>query len=363
MIADPRVFDDGWLPRRLQHRDQAVTQLSRLLKPALTDARAEDVLLHGPSGVGKTVLARHTLDRLQERAIVPYAHVRCLGKSTGGVLLRALEKLPVNANVHRGLSIDERTQLLANAVDGAAVLILDEADDLHETEVLDAVANAPGVSAIVIIHDRDEWLARVDEQHHRRFGGDHQIGLERYGVDELADILESRADHGLTNFGWDRDLLEHIADDVAGVARRGIQTLRASAEVAEERDHAGITDIDVVAGHERAREQIRESNLDSLPFHHQVLYELIRAEGSAGIDAGELHRRYDALAGQIYDDFQRPIGERARRNKLQKLRDYDLIETVDGGSALRHVATDSSLPSPVDALAEVDMAAEITPHS
>lgn len=363
MIADPRVFDDEWVPRRLQHRDQPVTQLSRLLKPALTDARAEDVLVHGPSGVGKTVLSQYTLDRLQERAIVPYAHVRCLGKSTGGVLLRALKKLPVNADVHRGLSIDERTNLLANAVDGAAVLILDEADDLHETEVLDAVANAPGVSAIVIIHDRDEWLARVDERHRRRFAADHQIELGRYGVDELADILESRAELGLPDYAWNRELLERIADDVAGVARRGIQTLRAAAEVAEERDHGSIDDIDVVAGHERAREQIRKSNLDSLPFHHQVLYALVRSSGSAGVDAGALHRQYDAVVPQVYDDFSRPIGERSRRNKLQKLRDYDLIETTDDGSILRHVAKDPSLPSPVDPLAGVDELPEMTPRS
>lgn len=363
MLTDPHVFDDGWVPRTLQHRDQPVTQLSRLLAPAMSDARAEDVLLHGPSGVGKTVLSQHTLTRLQERAIVPYAHVRCLGKTTGGVLLRALKKLPVNADVHRGLSIDDRVNLLANAVDGAAVLILDEADDLHETEVLDAVANAPGVSAIVIIHDRDEWLARVDDRHRRRFAADHQIELDRYGVNELADILQSRAERGLPDYAWDRDLLEGIADDVAGVARRGIQTLRAAAEVAEERDHASIDDIDVVAGHERAREQIRKSNLNSLPFHHQVLYALIRASGSAGVDAGQLHRQYDAVAAPVYEGFQRPIGERARRNKLQKLRSYDLVESTGDGASVRYVARDPSLPSPIDPLEGIDELPEMTPRS
>jgi len=361
MTATPRVFDDSWLPRVLEHREQSVSQLSRLLKPADAGARAEDVLIHGSSGVGKTVLARHTLGRLQEQALVPHARVRCLGKTTGGALLSALNQLPVTADVHRGLSIDERQRLLANAVDGPAVLVLDEADDLPETDVLDAVAAAPGVSAIVIIHDRDEWLSRLPGRHRGRFPSEHQIGLDRYTVDELADILQRRAELGLPGFDWDRQLLERIADDVAGVARRGIQTLGAAADVAVERESKILRTEDIIDGHERARKQIRESNLDSLPFHHQVLYELLRTAGDGGIDAVELHDRYEEIATAVYGDRpMQPIGKRSRRNKLQKLRSYDLVEGVDNGASVRYVARDVELVSPVDSLVDVP---EMTPRS
>lgn len=78
----------------------------------------------------------------------------------------------------------------------------------------------------------------------------------------------------------------------------------------------------------RARQHIRELNLETLPFHHQLLYELIRV--ADGLEAGELHDRYDAVADQAYlGRGLTPISKRARRTKLSKLVEYDLVE-VDG---------------------------------
>jgi len=108
------------------------------------------------------------------------------------------------------------------------------------------------------------------------------------------------------------------------VARRGIQGLRAAAEIAGERGHHRIQADDVEDCFERARRRIRQSNLRSLPFHHQVLYAIIHEAGE--IEASELHEQYEEVAGEVYrgQDWT-PIGKRSRRNKLAKLQEYDLI--------------------------------------
>lgn len=66
MIANPRIFADDHLPRELAHREGEVEELSLAFDPALDGQTAEDVLISGPSGVGKTVLARHTLAKLEQ---------------------------------------------------------------------------------------------------------------------------------------------------------------------------------------------------------------------------------------------------------------------------------------------------------
>jgi len=354
MLSDRRVFEDDWLPRRLQHREQPIEKLFARLSSTTYGGTGDDVLIHGPSGVGKTALARHCLARLQEEAAVDVAKVRCLGKTTGGILLSALEQLPVDGDVHRGLSIQEREQLL-RSVEGPAVLLLDEADDLNETDVLEAVDRAPGVSAIVIIHDLEEWLVRYEADQVGRgpWHARNQIELSRYSVDDLADILEPRAEQGLSPLAWDRETLERVADQAAGAARRGIQTLRAAAEVADEEEAREISEAHIRAGADRAREQIRESNLESLPFHHQVLYAIIQEAGA--IDAVALHRRYDEVAEEVYHDRDMaPVSRRSRRSKLEKLRSYDLLKRTGSGGGVRYVALDRDLASPVEPLAGVE---------
>ena len=90
MIMYPRVFGNVYLPRELIHRESEVGQLSRAFQPALTGSAPHNALISGPSSVGKMVLARHMLDRLEKRAPVGHAHIRSLGKSTGAIPRGAL---------------------------------------------------------------------------------------------------------------------------------------------------------------------------------------------------------------------------------------------------------------------------------
>jgi Cdc6-like AAA superfamily ATPase len=96
------------------HRESEVGQLSRAFQPALSGSAPRNALISGPSGVGKTVLTSHTLDRLEKRAPVSHAHIRSPGKSTRAILREALHKHPVDVNdkVSRCTPVDDVYQLL-----------------------------------------------------------------------------------------------------------------------------------------------------------------------------------------------------------------------------------------------------------
>ena len=340
MITRPDVFDDEHLPRHLLHREGAVETLTRAWAPVRHGDRADDVLLHGPSGVGKTALARHTLQRLD----VHTAHVRCLGQTTGDILRGVLADLP-GADPVGNEPLEDLDLQLRERVDDPVVVVLDEADGLPATDALPRLLDVPLLSVVVICHNPDDWLARVDDRVRRRLAG-HELGLDRYGVDELADILEARARLGLPPSSVSREHLEAIADEVAGVAREGIQSLRAAAELAGERGHSQIREPDVDDAYERARRWIRESNLQSLPIHHHVIYELIRQWGPLG--GGALHERYDEIAAAALADVDRtPLSERARRNKLDKLIAYDLVAAEGQGPHREYRVVDERLRSTV----------------
>jgi Cdc6-like AAA superfamily ATPase len=323
MITEARVFTDEWPPRQLIHRHQPVTRLHNALAPAVHGDRADDVLLSGSSGVGKTALARHVVDKVADHAGVPQTHIRTLGKRTGTILREVIAAYPRGPEPASNTPTDGLPRLLRETVDDPYIVVCDEGDDLCHSEALDQLLDCPLLSVVVIVHNPDRWLAACSDRVRGSIAT--QIELDRFSTTELADILSARAIQGLRDGVVDNEQLREIADETAGVARRGIQSLYAAAQLAVEREHASIRDADVADCYERARHMIRASNIQSVPLHHQILYGIIHAWGP--LDGATLHAYYDYLAERLYRGSpQTPICRRSRRNKLAKLHEYDLIK-------------------------------------
>lgn len=311
-----------------------------------SEALDQDVLISGPSGVGKTVLGRHTLDEYAAEHNLPWTRIRTLGMTSGDVLRETIDQHPSDVTVAANTPNDELPDILREIVDGHYVVMLDEGDGLPETGAVRELVDVPNVGILVVCHDAMDWLSRADPRVRNQFQGG-QVELSRYTVDELADILEDRARIGLRPDAVSREQLETIADGVAGVARNGIQSLRAAAEIAAEREHDTIRDDDIEAAYERARRRIRESNLGSLPFHHLVLYEIVRIAGE--IRARDLYEWYERVADDVYTGRPyTPIGRRDRRNKLDKLREYDLLERQQVDHHWIYSAIDQNLQGPIE---------------
>jgi cell division control protein 6 len=326
MITDAAVFTEDYCPQNLLHRDTEQDQLARAFEPAFTGDRASDALIHGPQGVGKTLLTNHLLDRLDARAGIQYATVRSLGKSAAGIFRATLQELGVD--IAQNTPRHDLAVHLRERVDEPTVVVLDEADDVPATDALAHLWDVPLLSVVVICHDRERWLSRLDVDEQRCWHDAVDLHLNRYSPGELADILEPRAEKGLRSGAVDREVLEEIADEAAGSARRAIVMLQSAAEVAVEREHERIRDGDVPAGLERGQHRMRKAHLASLSMHHHVLYELIRRAGE--IDGEVLHDRYEDVADSVYaGETQVPVGKRMRRYHLDKLEEYDLIEQDD----------------------------------
>jgi len=217
MILDARVIEDVYLPRELIHRESEVGQLSRAFQQALTRSAPHNALISGPSGVDKTVLARHTLDRLEKRAPVSHAHIRSLGKSAGAILREALQQHPVDVNdqVSRSMPVDDVYQLLRDTVVYSFIAILDEESNIHDHAVIEHFHAVPRISIVAICHGPQSWLAQVPMGDSHSFDGNRHIQPRRYGKEELANILEARANQRLTKNLVTQDQLRTIANHVA----------------------------------------------------------------------------------------------------------------------------------------------------
>ncbi len=348
MITDRWVFEDAYPPQRVLHRDTEIAQLSRALEPAVYGDRGEDVLIYGPSGVGKTTTTRHVLCDLHHDHGLEWALIKSSSGTRCGILHEAIVKHAKDAAIHRNSPHEELVDALQAIVDRPYVLVLDEADTIADLGVLEDLFSVPKLSVIAICHDQTEWLARLDEDLGHYFALKSQIGLDRYTTDELVDILEPRVERGLAPGVVREGQLEWIADEVAGVARYGIKTLLGAAEIAQERGHDYFHENDVRDGFERARQMIRTANLRSLPFGPLVVYELLRLEGGL-VKSGRLHDLYERFAPTLYAGRdQDPVGRRSVLNYLEKLVEYDLIRQHGENRWAKYEVIDEDLEAPVE---------------
>lgn len=347
MITDRWLFDDDWLPETLYHRRSERDQLLRAFEPLTDSNRAEDVLVSGPSGVGKTTSIRHVLRRELRDHVFDWSMVNS-SNTRSAILHEAAVKHRIETAVRPQAPAETLTSALERIVDRPYVVVLDEADTIRDLAVVRDLLDVPMVSVVAIVHNPREWLTRLDEDVQTYFSMRSQVTLERYSEDELADILEPRVEQGLDP-GVVRDgQLEWISDEVAGVARYGIKSLLSAAELAEERDHDYLHERDVRDSFERARKKMRQSGLRSLPFGPCLIYELLRFADADLVEGSRLHSLYETHAPDAYADRDHePVSRRRVNDYLAKLVEYDLVRQHGENRWAEYEVIDQGLEAPV----------------
>jgi Cdc6-like AAA superfamily ATPase len=153
MITDARVLDPEFVPADVVHRDAEVNLLSSVLRPVTNGNTADPAFIHGPSGTGKTCIAQYTLDKLHESVIdINTQYVNCWEyHSHFDTLYRVLEGVGKTLDIHRQST--PQTLLLDRLHDYTGppyVVILDEVDQLDDTDVLYELHRTPNLSMILI---------------------------------------------------------------------------------------------------------------------------------------------------------------------------------------------------------------------
>jgi orc1/cdc6 family replication initiation protein len=320
MIQDARVLQDEFIPAEVQHRDAEVNEITNALSPITHGRPGDTTFLFGPSGAGKTCISRFAVERLREQVVgLNSQYVNCWDDhSRFRTLYRILDGIGETFDIHRQSTPHDVLLDRLREYDGPPyVIILDEVDQLDETDVLYDLYRLPKVTMILIANREEELFADFDSRVRSRLTSSTRVQFDRYHLGELVAILEDRVEWGLAAGVIEPGALEFIADAAAGDARVAIGILRQAAERAQNTDASRITTDLISEAIPEARESVQQRAVDQLTPDQQVVYEIVR--DSDGLAPKAVYERY-------CDCVEDPRTMRTVRKYLSKLAQYNLVE-------------------------------------
>lgn len=332
MITDARVLDAEFVPKDVVHRDAEINHLSSVLRPLTNGDPAEPAFLFGPSGTGKTCIARYTTTKLRDEvADLSCQYVNCWeDHSRFTALYRILEGVDTTLDIHRqSTPKDVLLERLREHTTDPYVVILDEVDQLEDKRLLYDLHRIRGLTMILIANQERDLFTEFDTRLTSRLKTGPSIVFDKYRLEQLVGILRDRVRWGIAPDAVDSDQLRFIADAAGGDARVAIGILRVAARKADQQNQSAITDKIIREAVSEAKAEVTQKNVEKLTDHQRTLYEIITDHGN--IAPGDLYTAYQ----EAVEDAKT---KRMVRNYLQKMCHYNLIEATGENRGRRYHA-------------------------
>jgi cell division control protein 6 len=247
-------------------REDEIDDIANAVRPLSQGKEAENLLIYGPAGTGKTTCVNHVLDRLGQQTRVRTVTINCWKYNTRSSFLTQL-LIELNYPAPRkGKPIDALLTVLKERLNkGKSLAVsLDEFDQIAEQdEVLydlyELNAHTESSCGILLTSNKSPSEIELDRRTRSRLGY-RTLEFEAYGRDDLKEILQNRVVKAFRRNTVGEGVIERVATAVAdeieigrGDCRHALEVLHRAGREADKENADKVT----VAHVERAMNAAR----------------------------------------------------------------------------------------------------------
>lgn len=344
VFEDKSVLQNNYSPENIPHRDEQIKKIAGILAPALRGEKTSNLFVYGQTGTGKTLSVQYVRDELLKRAKstdspnkLRIEYLNCKLKQVADTEYRILAELikklggevpqtglPTNQVYTRFVELLEKEPQLI-------ILILDEIDQavkkisdnfLYNLTRLNSELVKTQIGLVGISNDLN-FLDALDPRV-RSSLSEEEIIFAPYNAPQLIEILGKRAEQAFKKGVLDEGVIPKCAAYAArehGDARRALDLLRISGELAEREGKEKVSESHVDSANEKMdRDKILDI-VEAAPKQFQlVLFSIINlTENQKGIKI---------FTGDIYNVYQQ-FCAKTKTEILTQRRVSDLIAEAD----------------------------------
>lgn len=314
ILTDDSVFEDVFIPERLIGREGHVKEIARSLASAKSGKPLANVFIHGPPGVGKTLVCKWIL---RQHFPTAHAYVNCWSKRTTHKVMEEI-LLQLGMIVHGRESASDLIKMFEKS--GRRVIVcLDEADQLKDHGILYVLAR--NNSGMVLISNCTGILAEIDGRIKSSLCM-NEVEFKPYRRDEILSILKERVSFGFQPSSISDSILSLVSSICNGDARVGLQILRMAAKEAESKGLGTVTTEQVKSAAKFARKYRLSYLLGKLNTHQRAIYEILKR--TRVMNSGRLFEEYCKSVSE-------PVVDRAYRNYMERMEELGLVSSEGSG--------------------------------
>jgi cell division control protein 6 len=298
IFKNKAVLQSNYKPEKIQHREEYLKDIAKILAPALRKERPSNIFIYGKTGTGKSLCVDYVLSKMSSIASsreipLEIISINCKLKKVADteyrVLLEFLKQLGKEMP-STGVSTNDLYKALYEQIESrkrTVLLILDEIDSmikkagdeiLYNLVRINPELKQSEISIVGITNDltiMDSVDARVKSSL-----SEEEIVFLPYNAVQIQDILQDRAIRAFQEGVLEEEILPKTSAYAArehGDARRALELLRFAGELAEREGSAKVKSTHIDNADKRTEKNRIIDIIKSQPKQFQLVnYAIIK---------------------------------------------------------------------------------------